>query len=277
RPKLGDLFYTVNKIDRCLLIRAFNPKKEKTLNEKEHGTDSGLSLKDDILSKALGEDRPGRVKSLGFGVTRSKLTIQSQYTKTIKNIVEAVESLSTRIVTLEKEKNLRTVFNDGSSSHRVGEGSSSHRIGEGSSSHRIGTLNFNYEQSGAASNNTLVSPSDISPTGGSPGGASPSSRSTCVQVLKKGQACKLLSWYKEGEVTADGRIQETDSVKKIHGMPIGFGAYSVWVDYALVDDALLYRPTSEFRFVHKAIGPTVAWPKDCIYKYSLSFNFLETV
>ncbi|KAI3990461.1 hypothetical protein MKX01_023241 [Papaver californicum] len=84
-----------------------------------------------------------------------------------------------------------------------------------------------------------------------------------AQVPKKGQACKLLSWCKEGEAIADGRIQETDSGKNIHGMPIRFGAYIVWVDYALVDDALLYRPTSEFRFVHKAIGTTVPWPKDC--------------
>ncbi|KAI3938064.1 hypothetical protein MKW98_018620 [Papaver atlanticum] len=169
--------------------------------QEEHGTDCGSSLKDDILSKALGEDRPGRVKGLGCNV----------------------------------------------------------RVGESSSSQRIGTPN-----SGAASNYNLAGHRDISPRSGGPGGSSPSSRPTGVQGPKKDQACQLLSWYNEGEVVADGRIHETDPKKNIHGMPIGFGVYSVWVDHPLVHGTLLYRPTSDLRCVLNAIGTTVAWPKDFI-------------
>ncbi|KAI3922798.1 hypothetical protein MKW98_006929, partial [Papaver atlanticum] len=158
------------------------------------------------------------------------MTIQSQYTKTIKSLVEEVQFLDNRVVTLE-ERIPRTVLDDGSSLHKVGESSSSQRIGT--------------PNSGAASNYNLAGHRDISPRSGGPSGSSPSSRPTGVQVPKKDQACKLLSWYNEGEVVADGRIHETDPKKNIHGMPIGFGVYSVWVDHPLVDGALLYRPTSD--------------------------------
>ncbi|KAI3918987.1 hypothetical protein MKW98_017435 [Papaver atlanticum] len=166
--------------------------------QEKHGTDCGSSLKDDILSKAHGKDRPGRDKGLGSW-----------------------------------ERIPRTVLDDGSSLHKVGESSSSQRIGT--------------PNSGAASNYNLAGHRDISPRSGGPSGSSPSSRPTGVQVPKKNEACKLLSWYNEGEVVADGRIHETDPKKNIHGMPIGFGVYSVWVDHPLVDGALLYRPTSDLR------------------------------
>ncbi|KAI3917960.1 hypothetical protein MKW98_000194, partial [Papaver atlanticum] len=62
---------------------------------------------------------------------------------------------------------------------------------------------------------------------------SPLSRTNVVQhpvgVPEKNRACKLLSWYVEGEIVAEAVIADTDQKKLIHGMPIGFGAYKVSV------------------------------------------------
>ncbi|KAI3938087.1 hypothetical protein MKW98_018643 [Papaver atlanticum] len=60
---------------------------------------------------------------------------------------------------------------------------------------------------------------------------SPLSRKNVVQqpvgVPEKNRACKLLSWYVEGEIVAEAVIADTDPKKLIHGMPIGFRAYKI--------------------------------------------------
>lgn len=90
------------------------------------------------------------------------------------------------------------------------------------------------------------------------------SRSNEVQVPEKFIACKLLSWYKDGEVVADAEICETDPAHEIHGMPIGFGAYTVCVLTPHVMNAHVHKPTSEFKYVADAVGSIISWPKDRI-------------
>ncbi|KAI3916788.1 hypothetical protein MKW98_026259, partial [Papaver atlanticum] len=80
---------------------------------------------------------------------------------------------------------------------------------------------------------------------------SPVSRPNEVQVPEGFTACQLPSWYKDGEVVDDAEISETDPMKEIHGMPIGFGAYTVCAMTAHVMTANVYKPT-------------IPWPKDRI-------------
>ncbi|XP_026452246.1 RING-H2 finger protein ATL33-like [Papaver somniferum] len=97
---------------------------------------------------------------------------------------------------------------------------------------------------------------------------SPFSRTNVVSrpagVPEKNRACRLLSWYTEGEIVADVVIAEADPKKLIHGMPIGFGAYKVSVKGSRVDDALLYRQTNELKCIHDVIGTYISWAKDLI-------------
>ncbi|KAI3959317.1 hypothetical protein MKW98_018907 [Papaver atlanticum] len=63
-----------------------------------------------------------------------------------------------------------------------------------------------------------------------------------------------LRWYKESEVVAEAKIGETDPSKEIHGMPIGLGAYTVCLKIAYVEDAHVYRTTSEVKYVGEAVS-----------------------
>ncbi|KAI3938756.1 hypothetical protein MKW98_011908 [Papaver atlanticum] len=78
------------------------------------------------------------------------------------------------------------------------------------------------------------------------------STSRIVQVPEIFQACKMLSWYKEGEVVPEAEIGETNLQMLIHGLLIGFG------------DAHVYRPNSEIKYVGEAVSNFITWPKDRI-------------
>ncbi|KAI3870155.1 hypothetical protein MKW98_011596, partial [Papaver atlanticum] len=93
---------------------------------------------------------------------------------------------------------------------------------------------------------------------------SPLRRPNEVQVPERFQACELLSWYKEGEVVAEAKIGETNPQMQIHGLPIGLVAYTVCVMTAYVEDAHVYRPTSEIKYVGEAVGNFITWSKDRI-------------
>ncbi|KAI3959813.1 hypothetical protein MKW98_029850 [Papaver atlanticum] len=91
---------------------------------------------------------------------------------------------------------------------------------------------------------------------------SPVRRPNEVQVPQRFQVCKLLSWYKEGEVVAEAEIGETDLSKEIHRMPIDLGGYTVYVKIAYVEDAHVYKPISEVKYVGEAVSNFITWPKD---------------
>ncbi|KAI3905850.1 hypothetical protein MKW98_006484 [Papaver atlanticum] len=93
---------------------------------------------------------------------------------------------------------------------------------------------------------------------------SPVRRPNEFQVPERFQSCKLLSWYKEGEVVAEAEIGETNPQMQIHGLSIGLGAYTVCVRTAYVEDSHVYRPTSEIKYVGEAVSNFIAWTKDRI-------------
>ncbi|KAF6172980.1 hypothetical protein GIB67_006356 [Kingdonia uniflora] len=62
-----------------------------------------LPLKDDMFSQVLGSERQGRVRTLGFGVTPTRLGIIS---KTTGRVAELEEQLATMMGKMEKMSNL---------------------------------------------------------------------------------------------------------------------------------------------------------------------------
>ncbi|KAI3950094.1 hypothetical protein MKW98_008539 [Papaver atlanticum] len=176
--------------------------------QENHGSDCGGSaVTDDLLAKALGEDKGVRLKGMGFGCQ------------------ETYRAMNDRLVMLE-ERSSKCVCDE--VSHRA---------------------------SPVASNNQ-ASTSRVAPCNEK---ASPTPTTTPVS-----RPTELLSWYKDGEVVADTLINETDPAQEIHGMPIGFGAYTVCVLTAHVMTAHVYKPTSEFKYVGNAVGSVISWPKDRI-------------
>ncbi|XP_026439225.1 uncharacterized protein LOC113337887 [Papaver somniferum] len=93
---------------------------------------------------------------------------------------------------------------------------------------------------------------------------SPISRPMGEEVLGKGKACRLVSWYNENEVVADAIIAETDPNMKCHDFPIGFAAYKVTVITSHVDDAILYKQSGELKRVIDTVGSYTTWAKDLI-------------
>ncbi|KAI3867352.1 hypothetical protein MKW98_001786 [Papaver atlanticum] len=93
---------------------------------------------------------------------------------------------------------------------------------------------------------------------------SPISRLRVEEVIGKGKACRLLSWYNENEVVADAIIAETDPNMECHGIPTGLAAYKVTVITSYVDDAILYKQTGELKHVIDVVGTYTTWAKDLI-------------
>ncbi|KAI3948476.1 hypothetical protein MKW98_019226 [Papaver atlanticum] len=165
------------------------------------------------------------------------MVVKSHYKKILNECQESMMELNGRLMMLEEMSSRCVCCHDGSLLQKAGP------------------------NSGNASNNH-ASTSIVRENG------SPLSKTNVVQqpvgVPEKNRACKLLSWYIEGEIVADAVIVETNPKKLIHGMPIGFGAYKVYVKTSRVDDALIYRKTNKLKCIHDAIRTYIPWAKDLI-------------
>ncbi|KAI3916982.1 hypothetical protein MKW98_016716, partial [Papaver atlanticum] len=176
---------------------------------------------------------------MGFGVTRKNIAANTHYKLIIKECQESCRAMNDRLVMLE-EKSSKCAC------HEV----NSHWDNPVASNNLQASTTIPVLSNGRAS----TTPTTI-----------PVSRSNEVLVPERFTPCRLLSWYKDGEVMADAKISETDPLHEIHGMPIGFGAYTVCVITTFVDGAHVYKPTSESKFVGgDAVGSIISWPKDRI-------------
>ncbi|CAE5959422.1 unnamed protein product [Arabidopsis arenosa] len=91
---------------------------------------------------------------------------------------------------------------------------------------------------------------------------SPGTNSGSSKGVKK--KCILLDCKNSGKTVAEGRVCSTDPAALLHFKPIGPNASKVWVDVSKIDDAKVWRPSSEVKFISDAIGTLVVWPNDKI-------------
>ncbi|XP_026399909.1 uncharacterized protein LOC113295794 [Papaver somniferum] len=165
------------------------------------------------------------------------MVVKSHYKKNINECRESMKELNGRLMMLEERSSRCVCCHDGSLLQNASPNS-----GNVSNNHASASI--------VRENDSPLSRTNVVPQP--------------VGVPEKNRACRLLSWYTEGEIVADAVIAETDPKKFIHGMPIGFGAYKVSVKASRVDDALLYRQTNELKCIHDAIGTYISWAKDLI-------------
>lgn len=192
-------------------------------------------MTDDLLAKALGDDKPGRLRGIRYGATKTKMAVKAHYKKIIKKCRDNMKDVNERLALLE-EKTSSCVCHGASHLHNVSPKS-------GNASNVVGSTSMNVPHHE---------------------NDSPISRPMAGGVLEKGKACRLLSWYNENEVVADAVIAETDPKMKCHGEPIGFAAYKVTVTTSIVDDAILYKQSGEFKTLFNVVGTYTTWSKDLI-------------
>lgn len=68
--------------------------------EAEHAADSGSSVTDDILVKALGSDKNGRIRGRGYGVSKKSLVEKNHYEKIITEVHQRLAQLEVRNLVL---------------------------------------------------------------------------------------------------------------------------------------------------------------------------------
>ncbi|MCL7047758.1 hypothetical protein MKW94_012122 [Papaver nudicaule] len=241
---------TKEEIHRVELWKVGHKQKEGNEPNPGYGADVGSSVTDDLLAKALGEDKPDRLRGIGYGATQTKMVVKSHYKKIIKECQVNMMEMNERLALLEERSSKCVCCNDGSQLHRASPNS-----GNASNNHVVPSTSRTVPHNVVGSTSRTVPHHE---------NESPISRPRVEEVLGKGKACKLLSWYNKDEIVADAVIVETYPKGKCHGDPIGFGAYKVTVTTSHVDDAVLFRQTSVLKRVLDVVGTYTTWGKDLI-------------
>ncbi|KAK9123206.1 hypothetical protein Sjap_012808 [Stephania japonica] len=69
----------------------------------------------------------------------------------------------------------------------------------------------------------------------------------------------------DGQIKDQQRIKETESpIFQVDAVPIGPGAWMIWVSRVLEPSAFLWRTRNDAKTLRKALGDTVAWPIEYI-------------
>ncbi|XP_026417921.1 uncharacterized protein LOC113313378 [Papaver somniferum] len=103
---------------------------------EEHGADVGSSVTDDFLSKALGDDKPGRLIGIGYGATKTKMVVKTHYKKIIKECRDSMKEVNESLALLE-EKTSSCVCYGSSHLHNVSPKSGNARKVVGSTSMNV--------------------------------------------------------------------------------------------------------------------------------------------
>ncbi|MCL7034413.1 hypothetical protein MKW94_022975 [Papaver nudicaule] len=69
--------------------------------QEEQAADVGSSVTVDVLAKALGDEKPGKIRGVGYGVTKTKMVVKSHYKKIIKECQVNMMEMNQRLAQLE--------------------------------------------------------------------------------------------------------------------------------------------------------------------------------
>ncbi|MCL7031571.1 hypothetical protein MKW94_005372 [Papaver nudicaule] len=69
--------------------------------QQEQAADVGSSVTVDVLAKALGDEKPGKIRGVGYGVTKTKMVVKSHYKKIIKECQVNMMEMNQRLAQLE--------------------------------------------------------------------------------------------------------------------------------------------------------------------------------
>ncbi|KAK3199067.1 hypothetical protein Dsin_022482 [Dipteronia sinensis] len=205
-------------------------KRIEEANKNPTSSDK-YSVKNDALTKALGPERRGRVRGLGFGATPSQMGAQV-YNRD-------------KVIQLEREvADLKKLVNTLVSGQKEMPANSSPSV----STNAQTSANHQAASKHQASSNLQAS----------------SNRKASVNIPPtsnlQGSKCKLLDWAGSGNVVALVEVESTNPQDLVHHVPLGPDNYKVWVHKEIVDRQPLFRPTRELFVIEDAVLSTIAWP-----------------
>ncbi|KAL5808642.1 hypothetical protein ACOSQ3_029333 [Xanthoceras sorbifolium] len=167
------------------------------------------NINEDSLAKVLGAKKRGRVRSLGFGATPSRVQTQIQSGGRVKQLEAELEATNDQVTSFKEMINMIMKQNDQ-------------------------LLNRGVQMEDATGSHVYTPPHVFTPQ--SQHGSVP-----ITQDMSKFENARyhLLHWYPEDDfedqIVAEGRISSINSKDKIHNMPLGIGNWRVWIDVVFID------------------------------------------
>ncbi|KAL5739918.1 hypothetical protein ACOSQ2_029098 [Xanthoceras sorbifolium] len=159
------------------------------------------NINEDSLAKVLGAKKRGRVRSLGFGATPSRVQTQIQSGGRVKQLEAELEATNDQVTSFKEMINMIMKQNDQ-------------------------LLNRGVQMEDATGSHVYTPPHVFTPQ--SQHGSVP-----ITQDMSKFENARyhLLHWYpeddSEDQIVAEGRISSINSKDKIHNMPLGIGNWRI--------------------------------------------------
>ncbi|XP_058067564.1 uncharacterized protein LOC131216938 isoform X4 [Magnolia sinica] len=249
------------------------------LNEEisqQPGASQSSTIRNDLLSQVMGEDRHGRVRTYGLGPSPSDLwgttSSQQRMASIAQRRDERYDELHADIVSLKE--NIAAL-----SSLREAEMSSLKETMVEISSTRdaeISSLKETLMKLIATMNNANNNPPTVFGVAASSNMNQPSSLSRHWVTYRKRSTNKgkttsctsagdmtgvsLTSIMKPGVTIAKGVVLSKDPLTKVGGHELGIGFWEVLIHVAIVRDEVLIRPYGRYKTIGDAIGTSIVWP-----------------
>ncbi|XP_012850059.1 PREDICTED: uncharacterized protein LOC105969828 [Erythranthe guttata] len=270
--------------------------------ESESPSSSRTDIRNDSLSKVLGQDKYGRVRGMGRGMTITKLSLFLAHNKHVSHMENWIKQLENIVSALGKNKVHQSEEADKTSSKGgnsnfgpdcklVDWGGTNDIVAEG----RVVSFDPKdlVDQIPLGPNaikvlvNVPIQPNAFlwRPTPNmtfikesrgktiawhservilqSEEESGEEENYNFVASIDAKNKCKLLDWNGKDEVVAEGRLHSSDPNALVNGIPLRPNAMIVSVDVPKFFEACLWRPlAADMRFIKDVVNSTIAWPAD---------------
>ncbi|KAK9102722.1 hypothetical protein Sjap_019976 [Stephania japonica] len=88
----------------------------------------------------------------------------------------------------------------------------------------------------------------------------------------RGKKCKIFDWLCTSKLVAEGEIETDDPMHLVDGIPIGGGAYLVYVERVFEPNAFLWRNQNNWTTLDNALGEIIPWPKETVARRVLELE-----
>ncbi|KAK9096642.1 hypothetical protein Sjap_022139 [Stephania japonica] len=79
-----------------------------------------------------------------------------------------------------------------------------------------------------------------------------------------GKKCKIFDWLCTSKLVGEGEIETDNPMHLVDGIPIGGGAYLVYVERVFDPNVFLLRNQNNWTTLDNALGEIIPWPKEAI-------------
>ncbi|KAK9085259.1 hypothetical protein Sjap_025670 [Stephania japonica] len=91
----------------------------------------------------------------------------------------------------------------------------------------------------------------------------------------RGKKYKIFDWLCTSKLVSEGEIETDDPMHLMDGIPIGEGAYLVYVEMVFDPNAFLWRNQNNWTTLDNALGEIIPWPKEAVAEYHMMVELLS--